>query len=1778
MISKNRKPKVLHVDDDTDFLRLFGLFFKSKMEIESVEKPEEALKAIKSDRFDAVVTDYDMPIIDGLELLKKIKSQNPLLPVIFYTGQGSEKIAREAFTSGASDYFTKDITGFVHKEKLYNSVLRAMESQLMEKSEKEATSRYLNIFENIRDVYFEIDTSGKILEISPSVNELIGYERDKLLDTSFIELFTEPDQGRLFITEVTRQKVIPDYEIRILSSRKDTVHCSVNVNLTYGETKNEQKLIGSLHNITKRKQAEEALSSRIIALTQPLDQVNGISIHDLFNIEELQEIQDLFAKSTSVASMITYPDGTPLTRPSNFCHLCQNIIRGTEKGRFNCKISDSLIGRQNMEGPIIQPCLSGGLWDAGASISVGVKHVANWLVGQVRNEAQDPEQMRKYSREIGADEEEFMKAFNEVPVMSRERFEQIAQTLFVLAKQLSTLAYQNVQQARFIAERIKAEEALREKSQELEKFFSSTLELLCIADTDGYFHRTNQEWEKILGYTKEELDGRKFLDLVHPDDVEATLNAMETLNNQKEVMNFINRYRHKNGDYRWIEWRSFPVGNKIYASARDITQKRQQEEALRQSEATLSSIFRVAPAGIGLIKNRIIQKVNKHFCDMTGYSPEDVIGKNSRILYPTDEDYQFVGEEKYRQIKENGTGTVESRWLNKDGRIIDILLSSTPLDVNDLSLGVTFTAVDITNTKKVERELKRERERYELATRAGKVGVYDWDLKTGISHLDSVLKSFMGVDQVKLPINATQWIDYVHQDDLEELQEKLSAHLDGHTDKFELEYRLKHIDGFHRWVLCQGEAIRDEAGEPMRLVGTVTDITDSKKHQMVIETQRRQLLSMFDNLDEIVYVSDPETYELLYINDPGNEFYGGKIGDKCYRVLQEKDSPCEFCTNHIIFDEKPGEPYIWEFQNLKTGRYYHCIDRAIPWESGRMVRFEVAVDVTNLKKIQEKLKVSEEKFRNLYLDAPLGYQSLGANGRFLEVNKTWTSLTGYSREEIIGRWFGDLLTPEYQKLFPERFELFKKQGKISSIDFDIIRKDGSTMNASFEGTIMKNSAGDFLRTHCIMMDVTQQKTNQKKLQWELALNQALANLSNALIKPDPSLEEISRIVLDSAKKLTGSQNGYVCTFDPQNNHVINHTLSDKIKIVSDKMQDENTAFQSKPGSPCHKLSEHSIILKESFYTNDPQNHPAFPEIQQFHIPTSNFLSTPVFIGNLLSGQIALANKPGGFTRSDLSGVGRLARLFALAVERKRFEDSLKHSEEKFRGIAECSFDVIFTTDIRGIITYISPSAKNVFGYSSDEMIGKHFVNFSIEEEKETNISHFRNVTEKGERIITSVTAAHINGKKFTIELSISPLRKDSIIKGIQGIIRDVSQREQAQQRLSQLNYMFLKLGPNPQVNINSITKTLGELLGADCALYNRIDQGLLCAIGKWQSPPGFKPIDNPEGHICYDVITWNKPDEIYYITDLQSTEYAKTDPNVAQFGLKTYIGYPIKAGNRVVGSLCVVFTTHHTLTTQDEWLISLLAKAISIEEEREESRQLLVDKNRQLEDFAHRVSHDLKGPIRNLGGYTGLLQKDSPEFEYFKEKMNKQIDQLISLIDRLLELSRAGRVLGSMNRFPLNDLLDKILESHSGDEITVTPTYRNKPGLIYGDQASIENVLANIIENAIRYRNKKTDQVSLNFTYNKTDDATIVTITDNGPGIDKENLERIFEPGLALEKNRGTGFGLAICRKIIEAHGGTITAQSPGKGKGTTFTIHLPFPMEQPQVETAPVPPKNKTC
>jgi PAS domain S-box-containing protein len=258
-----------------------------------------------------------------------------------------------------------------------------------------------------------------------------------------------------------------------------------------------------------------------------------------------------------------------------------------------------------------------------------------------------------------------------------------------------------------------AEQVLKEKVGEIDRFFSLTLDFFCIADINGYFKRLNNSWEVTFGYKRDDLIGKKFFDFVHQDDLADTIDAVNDLADGKPVLNFINRYRCKDGSYRWLEWRAVPFENTlVYAAARDITERISFEEILRQNEEK----YRFITENVGDLIWQIDKDYNYIYVspsveNILYYKPEEILGKSFySFLTPGSSDYlnevEKANKKKFQFSPLKG-GFYELQYIRKDGSLVWCEVHASPLYTPDgrliFSQGVTR---DIRERKEAERKLK----------------------------------------------------------------------------------------------------------------------------------------------------------------------------------------------------------------------------------------------------------------------------------------------------------------------------------------------------------------------------------------------------------------------------------------------------------------------------------------------------------------------------------------------------------------------------------------------------------------------------------------------------------------------------------------------------------------------------------------------------------------------------------------------------------------------------------------------------------------------------------------------------------------------------------------------------------------------------------------------------------------------------------------------------------------------------------------------------------------
>jgi PAS domain S-box-containing protein len=296
------------------------------------------------------------------------------------------------------------------------------------------------------------------------------------------------------------------------------------------------------------------------------------------------------------------------------------------------------------------------------------------------------------------------------------------------------------------------------------------------------------------------------------------------------------------------------------------------------------------------------------------------------------------------------------------------------------------------------------------------------------------------------------------------------------------------------------------------------------------------------------------------------------------------------------------------------------------------------------------------------------------------------------------------------------------------------------------------------------------------------------------------------------------------------------------------------------------------------------------------------------------------------------------------TERRRAEEAREHSVSLLRAALESTADGILVVDSEGkIVTFNERFAQlwripeSILASRNDQQA----LAFVLDQLKEP------------EQFLTKVQElyAHPGADSFDVldfkdgrfyERYSHPQRIEGRPAGRVWSFRDVTERKQVEQalrqsgeRLERVNRCLLELGTDHDANINRLTALCGELVGATCALYNRLQGDLLCSVGQWQTPPGFKSEDAPAGHICYDVIHDNR-DGAVVITDLPQTAYARSDPHVRAYGLRTYMGCAVRCEGKPVGSLCVVYATDYRPTDDDRRILGIIASAIGNEDARKQ--------------------------------------------------------------------------------------------------------------------------------------------------------------------------------------------------------------------------------------------------
>jgi len=516
-------------------------------------------------------------------------------------------------------------------------------------------------------------------------------------------------------------------------------------------------------------------------------------------------------------------------------------------------------------------------------------------------------------------------------------------------------------------------------------------------------------------------------------------------------------------------------------------EKKASDLLLKENEQKLQSIFSAAPVGIGLVVNRILIEVNDFFCSMTGYSRSDLIGRSSEILYSSNEEFISAGKEKYRQIVEKGIGTVETNFKCKDGKILHVVLRSTPLDVDDLSKGITFTVLDITERSKTEDALKESHSLINTLVSHLQGMVYRCrnDKKFTMEFLSEGAYELTGYSPAELiHNNKLSFSDLIYNDDRELVWTEIQKSLNDRK-YYEITYRIVKKSNEVCWVWEKGEGIFLENGELEYLEGFVTDITQRKK----IEEELRASRQLFETLAIAspvgIFRTNSDGYT-TYVNPKWLNLSGltfeEAIGFGWLNAVHPDDR--EKLNEKWISDIKSHLPSVAEYRFLRA-------DESLVWVIGSAVPelidneiigyIGTITDISARKLSEKALSESEKKYRGIFENVQDVYYETTIDGIILEVSPSIEVLSKglYKMEDLIGMsMFNFYADPQERQII---LEGLKKNGIVTDYEVTLKDKSGLIVPCSISAKLVIDTDGHPEKIIGSMHDITDRKNASEAL-------------------------------------------------------------------------------------------------------------------------------------------------------------------------------------------------------------------------------------------------------------------------------------------------------------------------------------------------------------------------------------------------------------------------------------------------------------------------------------------------------------------------------------------------------------------------------------------------------------------------------------------------------------------------------------------------------------------------
>ncbi len=694
------KYRVMHIDDSYDALKLFEMKFKNTFQIASVEDPEKALSILEFTKFDLIITDYDLPMLSGLELLKQIKKEYPDIPVIFYTGQGNEEVAREAFICGVSDYITKSLREIAHWEKLENAIKNAIEKKNANETARESQRQLKTLIGNIPGMVYRCrnDQFWTMEFASENTMELTGYTPWEIINNkviSFSEIIHPYDRGRVW--NGIQEKILSGKPFSI-TYRINTKEEGIKYVMERGRPIFDQEgvlvaLEGVILDDTQRNIAETE-TKHLNKILKAVSEINQLIVREKDFDKLTMEACDIlkkFGEYSLVWIGLTKEDGI-------------TVIPISFSGEKNAFLEEA-------------DCASGMHSTCHNPVHLALRNKKTIIIQDIKKQAESDYWSKK------AIERGFL-SFAAMPLVSHEK---VYGSLNIYSSETNSFKDEEISvleelsnDIAFALNAIEQEKSRRKsekEKQESETKYRTLLEYandgVFLESLDGRILEANTKACEMLGYTRDELLQLNVVDLL-PESLRKNITPLlkELIAKGKFCMQSLNK--KKDGTLIPVEASGSVLEidgkRQVIAIVRDISERIVSKNIMEKSMAAIEA----APHGVVVIdKMGKINLYNRKLEEISGYASSEIpdIFTWLRNLIPDEskrEKVNVLWNEMIRNNDYEGYTNVEVERRDGRKRIFRIFGKNAGNDE------ILIFIVDVTERILSEKALRRSEEKYRL--------------------------------------------------------------------------------------------------------------------------------------------------------------------------------------------------------------------------------------------------------------------------------------------------------------------------------------------------------------------------------------------------------------------------------------------------------------------------------------------------------------------------------------------------------------------------------------------------------------------------------------------------------------------------------------------------------------------------------------------------------------------------------------------------------------------------------------------------------------------------------------------------------------------------------------------------------------------------------------------------------------------------------------------------------------------------------------------------------